>query len=120
MPFPETYYLTKEEYLAVKAVWSAMSKHSPQDLIIYNILRGKPVKNGFKESTKQILGNNPWFTLDKYKMLAYFKMPESNSRFMTRHPAYIDRKIDISKSEFKSNFGIDIPIDLTEKIKTEN
>ena len=54
------YYISKEQYLAIKAAWKIKSSHTASEMVIYNILRSKPVDNGFCEKTKNIQGCDEW------------------------------------------------------------
>lgn len=85
----KTYYITKEEFCAVKEAWKAKQNREAWEHIIYNILRSKEADNGFCPKTKNIQGNDPWhnynnalmrasYMLKHYKFSDYFniEMPE--------------------------------------------
>ena len=55
------YYLSREQYEAVKASWKSEKQHSAWKHIVYNVLRDKDPKHGFHEKKGNIQGNDPWF-----------------------------------------------------------
>ena len=54
------YYISREQYLSLKAAWSAKSSHEAWEMVIYNILRSKPIDHGFSEKKQHIQSNDPW------------------------------------------------------------
>ena len=106
------YYISKEQFLTLKAKWKESNHHSAADMIIYNILRSKPADNGFAPKTKNIQGNNEWYAFNGALWTA--------SRVkMMRDPITRSFGTDIesTNAEFKKKFGIDRPADLSEKFQ---
>lgn len=86
------YYISREQYLTVKATWKETT-HGADTHIIYNVLRSKPIDLGFTERKKGIQNNDPWFS---------FKEALRTARWIVS-----------SKPElFKAVFGIEVPKDL--------
>lgn len=85
------YYITKEEFITLKAKWASKSAHESWHHIIYNVLRSKDIKTGFAEKTKNIQGNNSWFAYDRAKW---------DAKMFTRKS---------TPETFKCVFGIDKP-----------
>lgn len=48
------FFKSKEDYLNFRKTWAKDKHHSSQDIIIYNLLRGKPANNGFTPITKTV------------------------------------------------------------------
>lgn len=113
------YYISKEQFLALKEAWKQKSHHSAKEMIIYNILRSKPADNGFVPKTKNIQGNDEWYAFNQARFSAttmciaartYVKAPGA------KFGAWVD-DMDLTLKLFKQNFGIDLPEDLAAKIR---
>lgn len=57
----KTYLISKEQYLKAKKTWASKNNHEAFEMIIYNLLRSKPLNNGFCEKKSNIQGNDPWY-----------------------------------------------------------
>jgi hypothetical protein len=106
------YYISKEQFLTLKAKWKESNHHSAADMIIYNILRSKPADNGFAPKTKNIQGNNEWYAFNG----ALWTASRVNVK---RIPGTYRMETDVeaTNAEFKKKFGIDRPADLSEKFQ---
>lgn len=102
------HYLTKADFDTVRKTWAMSKRHSASDLIVYNILRGKPVCNGFSKKVKGVHGSMYWnsawsgLNLPIYYLLYELGANERAAKF---------------KEEFKIKFGIDMPDDFKTKLQ---
>lgn len=113
------YYISREQYLSLKAAWSAKSSHEAWEMVIYNILRSKPIDHGFSERKNHIQGDNPWYafnvalgTTQNYCPTTKCPWKEgspSAARWEIGHKNYLDHA--------KRVFGIDMPEDLMAKME---
>lgn len=116
------FYITKEEFVALKEAWKAKADHSAPEIIIYNILRSKPVDNGFVPKTKNIQGRNEWYAFNE--ALYYAKSYCAPARLSVEDPQGLISRltgkrankwisdIEPTKKKFKDRFGIDMPEDI--------
>lgn len=119
-----TYYVSKEEYLALKAHWSKNHwQHGAKDMVVYNVLRGKPARNGFVEKKRHLQGNDPWFayklacsnalnyTHDKWEHTGYY----GGNYVLDKEAHKLEMKAKRNE-RFKELFGIELPEDLYSKL----
>jgi hypothetical protein len=98
----KTFYISKEQFNAVTAAWKNSKDHTAAEHIVYNVLRNKPVDNGFTEKHKNIQGCDSWYG---------FNQALSNARWMCK------LQNDSKKQHFKQRFGIDMPEDIVSKFE---
>ena len=91
------FYITKEQFLVMKATWAAKETHEAWHHIIYNVLRSKPIDLGFTIKKHHIQGDDEWYGFNDALRNA--------SLYAKRYPNLI-----------KENFGIDAPEDLLNKL----
>ena len=117
----KTYFITKEQYLAVKQAWAARSNHSAADIIIYNALRSKPLRNGFVERLKNIQGNDTWYSYKEALKNAQRQCSTTNpwAQYGAGNASYErgEERIKATKSAFQKAFGIDIPEGFMDQLK---
>lgn len=120
----KTYSLSKEDYQTLKAHWSKNYRgYRSCEMVIYNLLRDKPAKNGFVEKKKNIQGNDPWFGLRKALSNAIFSASDPYSKFywctrrneITEKEFYANVKKELN-DKFRAKFGIDLPDFLSVRI----
>ena len=120
----KTYSLSKEDYQTLKAHWSKNYRgYRSCEMVIYNLLRDKPAKNGFVEKKKNIQGNDPWFGLRKALGNAIFSASDPVSKFywctrrneITEKEFYANIKKELN-DKFRAKFGIDLPDFLSVRI----
>lgn len=104
-----THFISKEEYLTVKKTWASKQDHSAVDHVLYNVLRGKDAKLGFSEKTKNIQGNDSWYSYKSSMKTAIYRV-DLEDRF--NRPERIEAKVN----QFKEVFGISIPHNLHDKL----
>lgn len=113
------FYISKEQFSALKEAWNQKQHHSAAEMIIYNILRSKPADNGFVPKTKNIQGNDGWYGFNlAQRGAARFCAPRRNYVRDLPNPK-AGRMVDDNDStlkQFKERFGIDMPTDLLPKI----
>lgn len=120
----KTYSLSKEDYQTLKAHWSKNYRgYKSCEMVIYNLLRDKPAKNGFVEKKKNIQGNDPWFGLRKAlgNAIYYASNPYAKYHWWSKRKekSEAEFKEEIQKElndRFKKNFGIDLPDFLSVRI----
>lgn len=119
----KTYFLNREQYLNLKAAWKNLSDSkqiTPGDVVIYNVLRGKPIANGFSKTTNpnHIQRNNEWNGFVQAKEAALNNLPEcSSSTYWLRTArkitedtkAHYERANEKLRINFERKFGIEIP-----------
>jgi len=103
----KTYYLTKEQFIAMTAAWKSKDAHTASEHLIYNILRSKPADLGFTEKYKEILTAG-----DPLKWKAFTDAIVA-AKWSIKTRQFGDYKPDVY---FKNAFGIDIPADLNDKL----
>jgi hypothetical protein len=54
----KTFYISKEQFVAVTSKWKSGNTHTVADHIIYNVLRSKPIDLGFSKKTKKKYPSN--------------------------------------------------------------
>lgn len=113
----KTFYITKEQFTTLVSTWADKKDHTARDHIIYNVLRGKPADLGFTERKSNIQGLDPWYAfnnaLHDAKFLINWDVTISdNPAFNARVASRIANK----KAKCKTMFGIDLPLDLREKL----
>ena len=122
----KTYSLSKEDYQTLKAHWSKNYRgYRSCEMVIYNLLRDKPAKNGFVEKKKNIQGNDPWFgfreALKESYRYAYTKDSPWlfwGSRFSADKEAHREEMENKIRERFKERFGIEVsPPDLYAKLQ---
>lgn len=120
------YYITKEQFNALKPAWKAKSSHSAKEMIIYNILRSKPADNGFCPKTKNIQGNDEWYGYkEAWQSAKWFCEPDhimiDDKTIISRLTGQFGKKwifdVEPTKKRFKEMFGIDMPEDILAKIE---
>jgi hypothetical protein len=127
----KTYYISKEDYLTLKAHWSKHYWQSgAKEMIIYNILRSKPARNGFVEKKRNIQGNNPWFafenacndalsyTIEKYEKIGFFgaRFTSNKEDYLLSKKEYLLEKQSKLRERFLERFGIEPPEGLYSKL----
>lgn len=121
----KTYFITKEQYQAVKAAWTTRYNHTAWEIVIYNILRSKPIRNGFVERGRNIQGDSPWYAfklaLQGARQACSTKNPWEKDRGTRNHFAVIhaDERIAASQTAFRNTFGIDMPEGIMDLLKDE-
>lgn len=115
------FYITKEQFIALKEAWKKRSYHSAKDVIIYNILRSKPADNGFCPKTKNIQGNNEWYAFNTatYSAGTFCSPHRKYAKVIDPKWGLVSRWIDDpgkAEEEFKATFGIEMPEDIKTKI----
>ena len=122
----KNYFLSKEDYLTLKAHWAQHHWQSgAKEMIIYNVLRSKPIRNGFTARKKNIQGNDPWFgfreALKESYRYAYTKDSPWlfwGSRFSADKEAHREEMENKIRERFKERFGIEVsPPDLYAKLQ---
>lgn len=113
------YYISKEQFIALKEAWKKIANPTASDMIIYNILRSKAADNGFSPKTKNIQGIDEWrgyndarYSADRFISMrrVYGKLPGAT------YSGYMDAP-GKAEEEFKARFGIEMPKDLKNKIQ---
>ena len=119
------YYISKEQYQAVKAAWK-IGRRIAWDHVIYNVLRDKPISTGFCENKSNPQGNDTWFALKQAissaRMVCNTKNPwEANKDKVGYGNSYqnAEDRIAKNKKEFKDSFGIDMPEDIMDRLKVD-
>jgi hypothetical protein len=100
----KTFYISKEQFVAVTSKWKSGNTHTVADHIIYNVLRSKPIDLGFSKKTKHIQAMNPWYA---------FNNASSTAKWMCDMRVQADSKKEI----FKQKFGIDMPEGIASKFE---
>lgn len=107
------FWASKEAYLAFKKQWAKLAqekKISSRDILFYNIVRGKKMRNGFTPITKEVKLNNgakpeqafEWAT---YSLRYLLKPPhkyaqESLNKFIESFEGTIDAQFIARLDEF--------------------
>lgn len=122
----KTYSLSKEDYQTLKAHWSKNYRgYRSCEMVIYNLLRDKPAKNGFVEKKKNIQGNDPWFGFREALKQAFYYTYEANSPWVFWGARFVDDREEHRKEmeqrireRFKERFGIELsPPDLYDALR---
>ena len=122
----KNYFLNKEDYLTLKAHWAQHHWQSgAKEMIIYNILRSKPARNGFTTRKKNIQGNDPWFGFREALKQAFYYTYEANSPWVFWGARFVDDREEHRKEmeqrireRFKERFGIELsPPDLYDALR---
>jgi len=109
------YYISKEQFLTLKAKWKESSYHSAADHIIYNILRSKPADNGFIPKKLHIQGDNEWYAFNEALWNANHQLKPCYKRdWVLKTSTLIEGQME---KEFKTHYGIEPPADLADKLK---
>lgn len=121
------YYITKEQFIALKEAWNQKQSHSASEMIIYNILRSKPADNGFCQKTKNIQGCDEWYAFNQARYAAEnfcspdHIMVEDPTAPLNRITGRPGKKwifdIEPALKRFKAKYGLDMPEDIESKIK---
>lgn len=104
------HYISHDDFITLSNIWKRNKEHTAQELIIYNILRGKPADSGFAIKTKNIQGNDPWYGFNeplrqlRWKYFRYLKGAYYASSKASCHAAFYDC------------FGIEVPETLACKL----
>ena len=112
------YIITTEQYHQLKAAWKIKADNksiTAQDIVIYNLLRGKPADRGFCESSgKHIRGNDPWYAYKEASGRAKSILINTNpwekykdTPYNSRYAHGLARQIEV-KEQFKRSFGIEL------------
>jgi hypothetical protein len=111
--------ITKEQYLTVLATWKAKKEHDAADIILYNILRTKPVDRGFVAKKKHIQGNDPWAAYHQALWDASQRINTKNMYAGNSEKWVLigEERIKSRKVAFKQTFGIDIPEGMLDKME---
>lgn len=122
----QNYFITKEQYQAAKEAWKSRYNHSAWEIVIYNALRSKPIRNGFVERGRNIQGDNPWYAFKLALQDAQRKSSTWNQfEEYKDHPQYGksyeggEKRVAETKAAFKKTFGIDIPDGFMDLLKDE-
>lgn len=113
------YYITREQYLALKAAWAAKPTHMHWEILLYNILRSKPIDHGFSEKKKAIQCGDSWFGFNNALSYARHyaiktKCPwEAGSSSAERW----QKRMEENKLKLLSIFGIEMPEDIATKLE---
>ena len=113
------FYITKEQFIALKEAWKKKSTHSAAEIIIYNILRSKPADNGFCPKTKNIQGNDEWYGFNQALFGAKSKCSAYRIYVRDQPNPKAGRWVDDMETtlkQFKETFGIDMPEGIATKI----
>lgn len=113
------YYISKEQFLALKEAWKKIAHPTASDMIIYNILRSKPADNGFSPKTKNIQANDEWrgFNAARYSANSFISMRRVYGPLPgATYKGFMDAP-GKAEEEFKLRFGIELPKDLKNKIQ---
>lgn len=119
----KTYFLNREQYLKLKAAWKELSDKkmiTSADIIIYNVLRGKPIGNGFSKTTNPLhrQRNDEWDGFNQAKEKALSKFPECSTatywlnkarKQSDESKAYYENQNEKLRINFEKRFGISIP-----------
>lgn len=96
------HYITKHEYVILKSNWKkGLDEDFEPDawhMVMYNLLRDKPLDRGFKEKTKNIQGNNSWYA------------------FIQATDYIISQANPMRQKPLKEFFGVTIPKNFRDKI----
>lgn len=112
------YIFTKEQYLSAKAAWNNMKDRTPEDHIIYNVIRGFDLKRGFTEitnPTKLCNGAKPWDGFNVALRAARYKFsgPRIWPAVQERHNLDYEAKMkDLGK-----RYGVTFTVELMEAVR---
>jgi hypothetical protein len=114
------YYISREQYLTLKAKWAENNNHPAWQHIIYNILRNKPIDSGFTEKKKAIQCNDPWWGFNSALSEARHYCPGEicpydKDKFPSGYERWTKRSEEYQKLAEKI-FGITIPGDIRTKM----
>ena len=121
------FYITKEQFVALKEAWKSKASHSASEMIIYNLLRSKPIDNGFCPKTKNIQGGNEWYAFNNATRTAKrfceprrvrVDNPNGLVNILTGHihRMWVD-DLESTQAEFKEKYNIDMPSDIIFKFE---
>lgn len=101
----KNYIITAEQYLALKQAWKHLSDIGgilPGDVVIYNLLRGKPVRNGFApvKILSKIKSGDAWYAFNNACHDAERALPVRSYSIDERHASRLT-------DAFKARYGID-------------
>lgn len=101
----KNYIINSEQYIALKQAWKRLAELKsimPHDIIIYNLLRGKALRNGFVPVTNpsKIQGLDEWFSYNRACFDAGWKLPD-------RRPECVASTKLALRDAFKARYGID-------------
>lgn len=105
----KNFSISKEQYFQLTAHWANQKQHSSSQHLMYNILRSKDPRTGFSARQKNIQGNDPWFEFKRASsdcISRYFKYVPFPNKDKTPY-----------LTNFKNDFGIDMPENLWEIFK---
>jgi len=115
----KTYYISKEDFITLKAAWKVIPTPSAADMVIYNILRSKPGVNGFVPRAKRDQYDNEWIAFDHAKFFAHrFVCFKSKTRMwdVVNH-YWTEFSVKGHNDIFKTRYGIDLPEGLADLIE---
>lgn len=117
----QQYLITKEQFLTVSRAWKTSIRYpSAVEIIIYNVLRSKPIKNGFVMKTRHIQGNSPWYGFESALKKARERCNNVNPFDPTSKAGKIFEEVFKNrKVTFRSRFGIDLPEGIMDRLKEE-
>jgi hypothetical protein len=122
----QQYYISKEQFTALTAAWRSRKDHTAAEHIIYNVLRGKPAKQGFKQREKHVQGNDPWYAFscalsEACRMFDYRNMWDQhrdNDKYAESW-SRMDAKIKQKRLDNTQLFGFELPGDIVEQLRRE-
>lgn len=124
----KTYFISREDFINLKAAWKRIPAHTAADMVIYNVLRSKSAASGFVPKTKNIQGNDAWWAFISAKSAARAIVMRSRRSIKTEHISAISGKpmirikwedvpADEHNEMLKAKWGIDLPVGLADLIK---
>jgi hypothetical protein len=111
-------FLSKEQYLLMKATWASTKCHSAADIIIYNVLRSFVPSRGFTPLTDRKVtsrSNDKWDGFNKALWGAKAKTSATKGKYQTEE--HFKAQNEVALKNFSTTFGIDLTSDIAEAIK---
>lgn len=118
-----SYILNKEQFLGLKSAWKQLADADDikaEDVVVYNILRGKDSKSGFAPTTnpKKIQGLDPWYEFKNAVSNIAIKYLNKRGEKVYHAGTYITASEfqEIRKDSFKQRYGVDLTDALVEAL----
>lgn len=100
--------LSKTEFQQFQAAFKARANAnqiSSVDMVVYNLVRGKPTSSGFTAVTNSIklnAGQDPWYSYKQAKFSAtyYFQGPKKSENFKGQY------KVEMTEEQFAAYLAI--------------
>ena len=123
----KTYFISREDFIKLKAAWKIIPAPTAADMVIYNVLRSFPGVRGFVPKTK-VEKSQEWRAFIDAKYTAYVIVKRSRKYTRTEHISTLtghkhlickweDMSTEEHKELFKTKWGIDLPDGLADLIK---